>query len=80
MSLDHAALHFCILLPNSLNRVSGENMRWEHTICSFKLTFPVYPEEMHTLVVPTVDSAQGWNHGGRLLMSKIMTMMVVVAL
>lgn len=52
---------------------------WKHTICSFKLTFPVYPELMQTLAVPTVDCVQGWNHGGRLLMSKIVTMMVVVA-
>lgn len=32
-----------------------------------------------TLVVPRVDSVQGRNHGGRLLMSMTVTVTVVVA-
>lgn len=49
------------------------------TCLSVKLTLPLYPTLRQILALPIVIRVHGWNQGGRLSMSFILTTIVVVA-
>lgn len=49
------------------------------TCLSVKLTLPLYPTLRQILAIPIVVLVHGWNQGGRLSMSFMLTIIVVVA-
>lgn len=66
------------ILPGGM-AYKGNVFTFDFTCFSVKLTLPLYPKLKQILAVPRVILVHGWNQGGRLSMSLILTIMVVEA-